>query len=143
MAADLQAKATALIRNTKAHVTQPRIRVLAILLAARRDLSHDEIMALVPPGEAVDRVTVYRVLDWLTVQGLARRSIADDRVFRFAAAAPGQARAARADFKCNQCGRVRRVRSAGAPQIRLPQGFRSHYVETLIVGTCPDCSRTH
>jgi len=143
MAADLPAKAQSLIRATHAHVTQPRIRVLALLLGQRRALSHDEIMALVPSGEALDRVTLYRVLEWLTVQGLARRSIADDRVYRFGIAAPSQARAPRADFKCNQCGAVRRVRAAAAPQVRLPRGFRPQYVETLIVGTCSDCAGAH
>jgi Fur family ferric uptake transcriptional regulator len=142
MAADLQSRAQALIRNTQAHLTQPRVRVLALLLGARRELSHDEIMALLPHEAPVDRVTVYRVLDWLAAQGLARRSVGRDRVFRYGAVQASETRAARAEFKCNQCGITRRVR-ASAAKARLPRGFTPQYVETLIVGTCSDCAGTH
>lgn len=143
MAADLQSRAQALIRNTQAHLTQPRVRVLALLLGARRELSHDEIMAALPVDAPVDRVTVYRVLDWLAAQGLARRSVGADRVFRYGVVAQAEARAPRAEFKCNQCGVTRRVRASAAPKARLPRGFTPQYVETLIVGTCSDCAGAH
>ena len=77
-----------LIRAAGVKVTRGRVRVLDALRAARQPLSHAEMEAL-PAGAgdaAIDRVTLYRVLDSLVACGLALKAVDTRGVFRFSAA---------------------------------------------------------
>ena len=129
------------IRGTGARVTRARVEVLATLLAADRALTHSEIESR---NQGLDRVTVYRVLDWLTKRGLAHRIAGDDRVWRFNAAKDeGGGSHAHAHFKCNGCGEViclDKVRAAR--NIKLPSGYRSQEVELTVKGLCAGCKPT-
>ena len=71
------------IRDTGERLTQPRAAVLACLLSSERANSHLDIAAMLTDSHAVDRVTVYRVLEWLVKLGIAHRIAGDDRVWRF------------------------------------------------------------
>lgn len=128
--------ATGLIRSIGARVTAPRVAVLDVLLQARRALTHGEI-----EGRAggIDRVTVYRVLDWLTQSGIAHRISGTDRVWRFNAAAPHRADG-HAHFQCNCCGTVICLdQRADRYRLRLPAGYRQEQVELTIHGRCVNC----
>lgn len=125
------------LRRTGARVTPARVRVLAALMAAGRPLSHHEIEAL--EGEPLDRVTLYRVLDWLVAQGLARRMAGEDRVWRFLAGA--EVHAGHAHFHCGGCGAVSCLESQAVQGVRLPRGFRSDAVELTVRGRCAACAR--
>jgi Fur family ferric uptake transcriptional regulator len=132
--------AHALLAGRGARATRARIDVLATLLASGEALSHHDIEARLPRGHDIDRVTLYRVLDWLTGQGLAHRIAGDDRVGRFSAA--GRAgEGAHAHFQCNDCGRVVCLEQAPVPAIPLPAGFRRAEVEVTVKGTCDACRR--
>ena len=72
------------IRRRGARATPARVRVLRLLREAPAPLSHAEIEVRL--GDmAIDRVTLYRVLDWLVDSGLAHKSADAGRVFRFSA----------------------------------------------------------
>lgn len=134
-------RAENLVQRTGARLTRQRVEVLAVLLAARRALTHHEVEKLVNRGAGMDRVTVYRVLEWLTSRGLAHKIAGDDRVWRFNAAgdAPGRAHA-HAHFKCNGCGEVICLDGVRAAHgIRLPSGYRSQEVELTVKGLCVEC----
>ena len=77
------------IRATGARVTQGRILVLEVLQQAGRALTHHEIEAAV--AGPLDRVTVYRVLDWLTRQQIIDTIPGDHRAWRLPAPARTQA----------------------------------------------------
>lgn len=132
-------QAEMLIRGTGARVTRPRMEVLAALLAAERALTHHEVERRLNRAHGIDRVTVYRVLDWLTANGLAHKIAGDDRVWRYNAA--GQEHAGQhAHFKCNRCGTVLCLDELGAKSaVRLPAGFRSQQVELTVKGLCAGC----
>jgi Fur family ferric uptake transcriptional regulator len=129
------------IRGTGARVTRARVEVLAALLAAERALTHHEVEGRISRNPGIDRVTVYRVLEWLTSRGLAHKIAGDDRIWRFNAATNEHERAhAHAHFKCNRCGDViclEEVRAARS--IKLPPGFRSQEVELTVKGMCAEC----
>ncbi len=128
-----------MIRAMRARVTQPRIEVLAALLATGRALTHHELERRLNRAPAIDRVTIYRVLDWLTEQGLAHKIAGDDRVWRYNVAGHDHARE-HAHFKCNRCGTVICLDHAGRrPTIRLPAGFRSQEIELTVRGLCAGC----
>ena len=86
MAENYRVNAEELIRATGERVTNARIEILATLLEADGALTHAEIEGLLAQASGIDRVTVYRVLDWLTAQNLAHKISGDDRVWRFNAA---------------------------------------------------------
>jgi len=120
-------QAETLIRGTGARLTRPRVEVLATLLAAEQALSHHELEERIDRSFDIDRVTIYRVLDWLTAQGLAHRIAGDDRVRRFNAAGHAH-EGAHAHFQCERCGTVLCLDEFSAdPVVRLPRGFRPQH----------------
>jgi Fur family transcriptional regulator, ferric uptake regulator len=129
-----------LIREAGARVTQPRISVLTTLLAAPRALTHHEVERRVRRTLPIDRVTVYRVLEWLVANQLAHRIPGDDRVWRFNATADEHADK-HAHFKCSDCRRVICLEDVAAPRhVSLPAGYRSQRVEITVQGLCAACS---
>jgi Fur family ferric uptake transcriptional regulator len=141
----LDGQARALLRERGARVTHPRVRVLAALLGAGEALSHLELqrrLELAPDAEAVDRVTVYRVLDWLVERDLAHRVSGPDRVFRFSARPSGHSM--HGHFRCAACGRMFCLdESPGLGRVikaMLPAGFSSDAVELTVSGRCAACA---
>ena len=116
-----------------ARLTPLRQAVLAHLQASTTALSHPELLAALPQ---LDKVTLYRTLDWLVSQGLVHRLVGEDRVGRFHAAAGGSA--ADAHFQCLRCGRTLCL-TAPVPAPELPPGLTVERVEVVVRGYCPDC----
>lgn len=133
-------RAEHLVRSTAARATRPRIEVLCVLLAAPRALTHHEVERQMKRALAVDRVTIYRVLEWLAGRGLAHRIAGDDRVWRFSAAGEGHA-GQHAHFKCTDCGEVICLETAvAARNVPLPSGYHSQEIELTVKGLCADCT---
>lgn len=139
-------RSRALLRRVGARVTLARVRVLATLLDADRALTHTEVQRRLDEtagSDAFDRVTLYRVLEWLTEQGLAHRVASDDRVFRFSAQPDAHA-GAHGHFKCLRCERLICLPSGdgldGAVRALLPPGYAGERVELTILGRCADCA---
>lgn len=135
------ATARALIRQSGARLTSPRSAVLSLLLAADHALSHQEITDSLAGKVPVDRVTVYRVLEWLTGQGLAHRIACEDRVWRFSAS-PGHSvdDVPHAHFTCHRCGQTFCLPDLPARlEGTLPAGYRADSVELTLRGRCSHC----
>ena len=93
------------IRGTGARVTVARVQVLALLLREERALTHQQIEARLHRTHGTDRVTIYRVLEWLMKQGLVHKVALGDRAWRFDAIDPGHSHR-HAHFQCGACGIV-------------------------------------
>ncbi|MFZ5555607.1 MAG: Fur family transcriptional regulator [Pseudomonadota bacterium] len=120
--------------------TPARARVLAVLTGSDRPVSHHEVEQLLARDAPVDRVTVYRVLEWLTGVGLAHKIAGDDRIWRYKSHG-GHGDEVHAHFKCNRCGAVFCLEDMStAYALNLPPGYRSEQVELTIRGRCADCS---
>ena len=114
------------------------MRVLRLLRAAPAPLTHHEIeQALGAP--AIDRVTLYRVLDWLAASGLAHKNSDAARVFRFSAASVGE-HAAHVHFRCECCGRVFCLDAPAPVAPRLPAGFVLSRMDFDLRGRCAACA---
>lgn len=123
-----------------ARVTRDRVRILAELLLADEALTHHELQRRLGYGESVDRVTIYRVLDWLTTQGLAHKHPGDDRVGRFSVAGhSSHGRPAHAHFQCTECGKVVCLAELRQLQFTLPDGYRRRDVDVTVRGHCDRC----
>ncbi|MEN7529966.1 MULTISPECIES: Fur family transcriptional regulator [unclassified Cupriavidus] len=143
---DAAQAAQARLRHLGARVTQPRVAILACLIDADEPLTHQAVIDRLPPDGDVDRVTVYRVLDWLVDQGMAQKRAGRDRVFRFTLveheAARAQVHRQHSHFHCTRCDRTFCLESAGksvAP--RVPSGFAVEHVELTVNGVCAECGR--
>ena len=121
-----------------ARVTTTRVRVLAALMASGQALSHHDVEGCFGSGE-MDRVTLYRVLDWLVAQGLAHRVAGADRVWRYSVLR--EVHDQHAHFECNSCGKVVCLGEVSASRLRLPvpRGYRSEAVELTVKGHCAQC----
>lgn len=144
-AAEPSAAAAAIIAGRGARSTRARADVLATLLAAHQALTHHDVEERLKRRHDIDRVTLYRVLDWLVEQGFAHKLAGDDRVWRFSTSgegggAPGSGHA-HAHFHCVECGKVVCLDEARMPPIAVPPGFRRREVEVTVKGSCDRCSR--
>lgn len=121
-------------------VTAARQAILQMLLDSPRALSHHDVEARIGErGEHFDRVTLYRVLEWLVAQGLAHKIAAEDRSWRFSAILDGNHE--HPHFHCLNCGEVLCL-DALRPTfvLGLPPGYTVQRAEITIQGTCPSCS---
>lgn len=126
--------------------TRARVEVLDVLVGAREALTHHGIEQRLKRGQDIDRVTLYRVLDWLVEQGLAHKLAGEDRIWRYSVVEHGPAEGARtrhahAHFECSRCGRVICLADATVPVVAVPSGYRRDEVEVTVKGSCDRCSR--
>ncbi|MBU3910714.1 MAG: transcriptional repressor [Gammaproteobacteria bacterium] len=135
-----------MIRAAGVKVTRQRVRVLDALLAARQPLCHGELDAQLggdgdDNGAAIDRVTLYRILDSLVGCGLALKAVDPRGVFRFSAAGAQRQHAGHVHFRCTDCGGVFCLAAEPPPPPKLPRGFQLGEVEFDVRGTCAQCTR--
>jgi Fur family ferric uptake transcriptional regulator len=131
------------LRAVGAKITAARVRVLQQLRVAPAPMTHRELLDAVQDAGTVpvDRVTVYRVLDWLVEQGLANKAADRHGVFRFAALQGGGVHDSHVHFRCSACGGVYCLKDAPPPRPRLPRGFRLQQVSVDIQGICARCAQ--
>lgn len=132
-----------MLRARATRVTRARVIILAMLLESSAALSHQEILQrLSESGATIDRVTVYRTLDWLAGAHLAHRVSTESRSWHFGAIVSDHDRA-HAHFECRSCERVYCIESAVPPKAEgLPRGFKVEQTTLRFEGQCADCART-
>lgn len=124
-----------------ARATDPRRKVLAVLLEAGRALTHHELQAYDGSLEDLDRVTLYRVLQWLEEKHLVHKFADDKRVWRFMAD-QGKSKD-HPHFKCERCGIVTCLDEAKIESdLHLPAGYSFNRVEMTVLGLCSVCTPT-
>lgn len=129
------------LRERGARVTPARLRVLALLRGASKALSQREVEDALAGEAPVDRVTLYRVLDWLVEQGFAHKFADEMRIFRFSAAShAGEQHGAHAHFVCDDCGKVFCLDEVQPAPPPLPEGFATTQVEYSVHGHCAACN---
>ncbi|HNC41978.1 MAG TPA: transcriptional repressor, partial [Nitrosomonas sp.] len=73
-------RAKDLVTRTGDRATANRVRTLSVLLAAKRALTHREIAdQLLDAKKQLDRVTLYRILEWMSKKSLVHKIAGDDR----------------------------------------------------------------
>ena len=132
-------QASRLLLQRNATATPARVRVLQLLLAADATMSHQALQqAATASGQTFDKVTLYRVLDWLVAQELVHSVTGQDRVRRFSLV---RAHHGHAHFECSGCGRLFCLHSALATVIPdVPSGFIPVTLDITVLGRCADCA---
>lgn len=127
------------VRRAGGRVTRPRVRVLALLLREGTGLTHRQIENRLETSRGINRVTIYRVLEWLVQHGLAHKIATGARAWRFDAIDPGRVHQ-HAHFQCNQCGIVTCLDELTGPRkVKLPEGFSTNGIELTVKGVCARC----
>lgn len=138
-------QAEELVRKTGNRVTATRVNILAFLLAQECAVTHQQIESALGEQEKFDRVTLYRVLEWLAGQGLVHKIVSGDRVWRFRANNSGMRihHHQHAHFKCQQCGKVICLDEGQLDYeipLSLPDGYRGQEIELTVKGLCAQCA---
>jgi Fur family ferric uptake transcriptional regulator len=140
MLANFYEQAEEMIRHTGDRITSGRIRVLGILLAEKQAISHHEIEERMGDNSTLNRVTLYRILEWLNKKGLAHRVISGDRKWRFRTNIYTGLHQ-HAHFKCSRCTTVICLSDVKAQYSwPLPPGYQSQEVELTVKGLCAECA---
>jgi len=130
--------AATLVRS-HGRATPARVRVLEVLLDSPRALTHAEVESAIDSADCPDRVTLYRVLDWLVSKGLAHKISGEDRAWRFNAA--DRQSHGHAHFHCTRCGQVFCLNELQPTlALNLPPGYRYEKAELTVQGLCPRCN---
>jgi Fur family transcriptional regulator, ferric uptake regulator len=137
---NLQKQAEEMIRRRGERVTSGRIQVLAILLAEQRAVTHQEIEKRLPDKPRLNRVTLYRVLEWLNEKCFVHKVVGDDRIWHFRANSQ-VAHHQHAHFECMRCTRVVCLDDMKAEyDSPLPAGYQSREIELRVKGLCAECA---
>lgn len=130
-----------LLKEKRLRVTPARLATLDVLLTADHALTHLEIdQSLADAGARLDRVTLYRTLDFLVAENLAHRLANDDRVWRFSAQ-PRTGGHTHPHFHCDGCGTTMCLGDLNpAMVVSLPDGYVFRQAELTLHGLCPACN---
>ncbi len=126
------------IRHAGGRITPTRVQVMELLSRTERALSHHEIEAELSKVMPIDRVTVYRVLEWLVDRGLAHRVSGEDRVWRFRT--NDATHANHAHFECSRCGKVLCLENLSAEGLGLAGKLGLTATELTVRGVCAQCA---
>ncbi len=134
-----QTTAEGMIRLSGGRMTSGRVNVLAVLLSEQQAITHREIAQRLPGKTQLDRVTLYRVLEWLYNNHLIHKVISDDRVWRFHSNHRLYLHQ-HAHFKCTSCAQVICLDNLPAEHDwSLPSGYQFQEIELTVKGLCSKC----
>lgn len=149
-------KAEKIITDAGLRPTKARIAVLAAISHASAALSHTDILNLLKGHKEFDRVTIYRVLDWLHDHQLIHKILTDNRSWKFQSNAqlkPYQYKPtsvkqlfnnghAHAHLQCEHCGSVVCIHEfeANIPDLLLKQ-YKISTIEVNLKGICTQCAK--
>lgn len=132
-------RAKELVSRTGDRATANRVRTLSVLLTAKRALTHREIADQLGSKKQLDRVTLYRILEWMSKKSLVHKIAGDDRVWRFRINTEIRTHQ-HAHFKCNRCAKVICLKDAKYnPTPLLPVGYLLQEIELTLKGVCSEC----
>ncbi len=129
-----------LIRSCGLRSTPGRMKLLSVLKAARRPLSHGEILVRMR-GERMDRVSVYRALDAFVGVGLVHRAYVDGRTWAFETADRCGRDRCHPHFSCRLCGSVTCLIEVHVPLVTgLRKGWIAERQKVHLEGLCASCA---
>lgn len=131
-----QERARERIQRAGGKVTQPRLVVFVALLDSRQALNHGDVRELLPD---LDRVSLYRTLDWLLQHELVYRMTGEDGQQRYGASIQVEQHH-HPHFSCVDCGATSCLPAVAGLPIQLPPGYRLQQVDIVVKGQCQECA---
>ena len=139
-----QCNYTELLSGSQLEANPNRLRVLEVVGNNKYPLSADDIFKTLERAGAINRVTVYRILDLLVANGIVERLSTGGRAFYYGLA-PNQWHQPHPHFYCKRCGQMDCL-DPGAMDIDL-EPLRKTFpgqidkVEVRVDGICKNCLR--
>lgn len=143
-----------IIKQAGLKSTASRLAVITVLIKHNDPLTHQDIIKQLP--DSFDRVTLYRVLDWLLKNNITHRIAGEDRAWHFqlndgvkktysktATSQKGLVNQhSHAHFHCNDCGKVVCLEDVH-PELSkaMPADFEVDSVELNFKGKCGNCQK--
>ena len=139
-ATNLDQTVTNLLSQASGKSTPARVSVLGILLSSPTALSHQDIeKSAKEKGLSLDKVTLYRTLDWLVENSIAHRIASVDRAWHFNASVESESEP-HAHFHCKTCHEIYCLEDVQAmPLNNLPKQYQLEEAELSLQGQCIDC----
>lgn len=136
---DINNGAKRLIEQAGLRPTDARMAVLNVLITAKTALSHTEVIERLSTAFPFDRVTIYRVLEWLTEAHMIHRIPSDDRAIKFQASLPNASHQ-HAHLHCTQCHKIICLDEI-QPHLsqKITTELQVESVDMIIKGRCPAC----
>ncbi|WBX99842.1 Fur family transcriptional regulator [Chryseobacterium gambrini] len=121
-------------RNTKS-----KTEIVNLINASDVALSHAEIQSAL--NGLCDRVTIYRVLERLSEEGMVHKIVNVDGVVKYAKChnCNSNHNHDHIHFSCETCKKVICIENV-LPKIQLPEKFVIHDYNFVLSGICPECS---
>lgn len=127
-----------IIQDAGLRPTANRLAVLEALLQTDNPLTHQELLDTLARSHDFDRVTLYRVLDWLLTHDIVHKIMGENRAWRFQLNRKNASHH-HAHFECSDCGKVYCLENTAPSVPPLPAGFRVESMELTIRGLCNQC----
>lgn len=131
-----------LLNQSRLDATRNRLRVLSVIGGNAYPLSAADIIAILQRDAAINRVTVYRILDLLVSHGIVQRLSTGGRAFYYGMA-PNANHPKHPHFYCTNCGRMECLdaRSLSLETGGFEKTFagRIDTVEIRLDGICRNC----
>ncbi len=133
--------ATESIHEKGLKATPARLKVLEVLQNSQQAFAHNELEATF---SKVDRITLYRVLKDFEEAGIVHKIIDMEGVTRFAVCKHSCPDTTHSEdhvhFNCTDCHKMFCLDNVHIPALKLPPGFKSVGINTLVHGLCKDCT---
>jgi len=130
--------ANQIIQEAGLRPTANRLAVLEALLRSDNPLTHQELLNLLSTSHDFDRVTLYRVLDWLLANDIVHKVAGDNRAWRFQLNTKNTSHR-HAHFECTHCGKIYCLDEVSPRIPKLPENFQADSIELNIKGRCAAC----
>jgi len=130
-----------LLRQHKLKVTQPRLSLLKIISEKETAISQPDLEKML--GDAVDRVTLYRVLATFEEKGILHKIFDLHGTATYALCSTACDEHHHHDehvhFICSSCNNIYCLDDIKLPKINLPKGYQLQSVGINAVGLCAEC----
>lgn len=119
--------------------TPAKTEIQELIAKSSVALSHGEIQTAI--DGLCDRVTIYRVLERLTAEGLIHRVVNVDGVVKFAGCHGCSEKHSHnhIHFSCQKCKSVTCLDDV-EPSFKLPKNYKVSEMNFTLSGLCPQCS---
>ena len=133
---DARSHARHLLAQFPGRVTKPRIETCACLMQSQHPLSHAELQERLP---RINRVSLYRALEWMEQQQLCVHLNGSDGVRRYAWQSDRHDHEHHAHFQCQRCGTTLCLEDMAITPSTVPKGYQVLGTSLIVHGICETC----
>ena len=129
-------EARALLSKHPGRTSKPRLQLLAFMLQQHGPVTHAEIQRELPD---LDRVSIYRNLDWLVDKGILGQLVGEDGLRRYASSHEHHDHSMHPISNAVNAALPVVCMTSTLSEPALPEGYQVENCSMILAGTCPSC----